>query len=424
MRFIPFVNMNGNNMDPDPNSCLKTQIVFPYLSGSTYPENLLCTNDNKILASHAGFFEVSRFNSVGVYDSSFVWNNGTVPNTIVTTSGNFGTGIKKVKNSDKLYVYGQISGYTENAASDLIRLNSNGSLDTSFGGFTFGIVTATGEIKQITDIYEYDDGKILVSGCFNRFNGNTVGDSLIRLNSDGSLDTSFSGITSGFTRTASNVAQVNAINLQSDGKIIAIGNFTKYNGTTLGGTGIARLNSDGSLDSSSEFVTGNTFNINTIAFTLGNKILVLNDDSLILNQGASPFSNPTYSGITLQNQIIKLSSSGYLDTTFNTNIGTKILFVTDMLLDTDNTILFTGGYSGSTTNFTNQIRRINTDGTLIHQNNLFQVSGSSAYISYAVIVDKFGSVYIGGWNLSYNSGQYVLNFYKLNNDLTINLCIE
>jgi uncharacterized delta-60 repeat protein len=155
-----------------------------------------------------------------------------------------------------------------------MRINSNGSLDTSFGGFTFGIVTSTGESKQITDIYEYDDGKILVAGRFNRFNGNTVGACLIRLNSDGSLDTSFSGITSGFTRTASDVAQVNAINLQSDGKIIAIGNFTKYNGTTLGGTSISRLNSDGSLDTTSVFVTGNTFNITSNPFQLGTKILV------------------------------------------------------------------------------------------------------------------------------------------------------
>ena len=81
-------------------------------------------------------------------------------------------------------------------------------------------------------------GKVLIAGAFARING--IGRSrLARLNIDGSVDQSFD-IGSGFDGT------INDIAVQSDGKIIVGGIFQNYNGSVR--QRIARINTNGSLD--------------------------------------------------------------------------------------------------------------------------------------------------------------------------------
>ena len=88
------------------------------------------------------------------------------------------------------------------------------------------------------------DGKILVGGDFVSYSGVTGRDNLIRLNSDGTLDTSFcANATDGSKFTG----WVSVIEVQSDGKILVGGNFTNYAGVT-GRNRLVRLNSDGTVD--------------------------------------------------------------------------------------------------------------------------------------------------------------------------------
>ncbi len=68
------------------------------------------------------------------------------------------------------------------------------------------------------------DGKILFGGSFTAYNGTTA-NRLIRLNPNGSVDTTFNTGT-GFNST------IYTTSIQSDGKIIVGGQFTSYNGTT------------------------------------------------------------------------------------------------------------------------------------------------------------------------------------------------
>jgi uncharacterized delta-60 repeat protein len=108
----------------------------------------------------------------------------------------------------------------------LARLQSDGSLDTSFNAQTVG------GWGGVVCLALQPDGKILVGG-----------DSLVRVNPDGSLDPSFKV----------NVGRpgIRALTLQPDGKVLIGGWFTSVNGVAL--TALARLNSDGSLDT--EFVS-------------------------------------------------------------------------------------------------------------------------------------------------------------------------
>jgi uncharacterized delta-60 repeat protein len=83
------------------------------------------------------------------------------------------------------------------------------------------------------------DGKVLIGGSFGTYNGTSRG-FVARLNSDGSLDTGFLATGAGANDIVTSVA------VQSDGKVLIGGSFGTYNGTSRGF--VARLNSDGSLD--------------------------------------------------------------------------------------------------------------------------------------------------------------------------------
>ena len=102
---------------------------------------------------------------------------------------------------------------------------------------SFNIGTGFNGIVYTIDIQS--DGKILVGGNSTLYNG-TTSNSIIRLNSNGSIDTSFN-IGTGFFNGG-----VYTIYIQLDGKILVGGYFTTYNGTTS--NRIIRLNSNGSIE--------------------------------------------------------------------------------------------------------------------------------------------------------------------------------
>ena len=78
------------------------------------------------------------------------------------------------------------------------------------------------------------DGKILIGGSFNFFN-NLVQNSLVRLNSNGTLDSTFDpgqGVGWEFGETYTNeTARVSCLVLQTDGRVVAGGLFSSYDGT-------------------------------------------------------------------------------------------------------------------------------------------------------------------------------------------------
>ena len=93
----------------------------------------------------------------------------------------------------------------------IYRLNSDGSLDPSFNG---GVVVTDGDVLAVA---LQPDGRIVAGGRFRNVNG-TVRGGLARLNSDGSVDASFLGSTSGAD------GRIAAIALQADGKLVVGGN--------------------------------------------------------------------------------------------------------------------------------------------------------------------------------------------------------
>ena len=116
------------------------------------------------------------------------------------------------------------------------RLNPNGSLDTSFSPVVNG---------EIDTIALQPDNRSIVSGAFNQING-TNKSFMARLNTDGSLDPSLDAgldwLSPGWGRPS-----IQQMVVQQDGKILVAGRITVVHGVAT--PGLARLNSDGSLDS-------------------------------------------------------------------------------------------------------------------------------------------------------------------------------
>lgn len=141
----------------------------------------------------------------------------------------------------RVLICGNFTSFNGRPKAYVARLNSNGSVDESF--------TAQPGY-WVRNMSVQADGKIVIGGYFTTVGG-VSRNLIARLNTDGSLDTSFnpgSGATDiiagGVDGNKTPFVMWTAV--LPDGKILITGNFLKFNGESS--TGLARLNSDGSRD--------------------------------------------------------------------------------------------------------------------------------------------------------------------------------
>jgi uncharacterized delta-60 repeat protein len=192
---------------------------------------------------------ILRLNSNGSRDASFNPGLGVV-NNIVYAAAQQADG--------KTILVGSFTKYNTTNTNRVVRILPDGTLDSSFS-------IGTGPNGLVGEVKVQADGKIIVAGSFDTFNGISC-NKIVRLNSDGTIDSTFN-IGTGFNDN------VTALAIQADGKILAGGVFTMYKGVTA--NRIIRLNNDGSLDSS--FIAGSGFSdngINVIKVTSGRNIMI------------------------------------------------------------------------------------------------------------------------------------------------------
>lgn len=175
------------------------------------------TNHNRIVRLHAD----------GSIDSSFAVGNGA-SGTIRTVA---------IQSDGKIVVGGDFWTFDNLDHHYLARLNPDGSVDGSFDAnrANLGFVIPSGSVRALAI---QSDGKVLFGGAFYEA-GNVMRQHIVRLNADGSLDSTFNPGTDpdGYPY---------AISLQADGKILVGGRFTTFNDMPVGR--IIRLLSDGSID--------------------------------------------------------------------------------------------------------------------------------------------------------------------------------
>ena len=155
-------------------------------------------------------------------------------------------------------IAGAFSAYNGTSRNGIAMVNTAGLLDTNFDPGE-GISIPTGDF--ISSMVLQPNGQIVVGGSFTSYNGNPVGN-IARVNPNGSLDTAF--------QTASGLGAnglVRSVVINSDGTILIGGDFTSYNNVTR--NHVARLNPDGSLDTTFDPGTGLNGPVYSIASSPG-----------------------------------------------------------------------------------------------------------------------------------------------------------
>src|SRR6185437_11599402 len=339
-------------------------------SSANFPD-IKVQSDGKIVAVAASptagaTWAVSRTNADGTPDTSF-GNGGTVTTTFANSTGGYANGIA-FQPDGKIIVVGTVNLTTSNySAWGIARYNTDGTLDTTFGsgglvtlpfnmeagwaydaavlsngdilvggmrqdpaGFAVARLTSTGHLDTTFGSGGYaginpdpthswynttgqamivqPDGKILMTGIAN-YNSLPV----VRFNANGTPDTTFGdgGVellpTSAFGSYAS--IQGDALALQSDGKIVAVGYANRTN-SNYDDFVVARLNPNGSPDTSFH---GN--GLTTLSFASGDnqaRDVVVQSDGKILVGGRILVPN---TGYVLA--LARYNPDGTLDTTFN-----------------------------------------------------------------------------------------------------------
>jgi uncharacterized delta-60 repeat protein len=195
---------------------------------------------NLALANGGGDFEVVRYTSGGVLDSTF----GTGGEVATDFGGNNDIAQAVAIQPDGKIV---VAGITTNSGvSDfaVARYNSNGTLDTSFDSDGKLTTDFSGNNDDARAVAIQPDGGIVVAGVSSNVFG--VGDfALARYNQNGSLDTTFDTDGRVTTDIANRNDAANAVAIQSDGEIVAAGSTDNGNNYDFA---LVRYNPDGSLD--------------------------------------------------------------------------------------------------------------------------------------------------------------------------------
>jgi uncharacterized delta-60 repeat protein len=269
--------------------------------------------------------------------------------------------------------YGPID-WTYNGFSHLIRLNTDQSLDNSFNP------TGTGPDGDVNSIVLQPNGKILIGGWFSTYDG-IDHFSMARLNSDGSLDDTFT------LDTSLQASFINAIIYQENGKILVGGLF---HGNS---TGLVRLNAGGAVDQSFIVSKGHYSEVKSICVQPDGKILIggsfnsLND--------------------VKRNKIARLNTDGSLDETFDPGkfVDSNMLSIA---LQPDGKILVGGVFTYNKAG----LMRLNSDGTL--DENFKKGDEYDGYIK-SILLLRDGKILIGGSFDSYHETERKF-FTRLNPD--------
>jgi uncharacterized delta-60 repeat protein len=354
---------------------------------------------------------------------------------VVTT--NFGT-VPTNSYAQAVQVDGKIvvAGYSYQGGTGqdfaVVRYNPDGSLDSSFG--TGGQVTVDFGAGYSTDDQAYAvavqaDGKVVVAGrTYNYQTGTRWDFSAARLNADGSLDTSFDADGKATVDLGSSEDYAHAVAVQADGKVVLAGQTINYQAGTGWDFGVARLNADGTLDTSFDADGKATVDLGSGSYyrdDWANTVAVQADGKVVLAGQAY-----NYNGTGWDFAAARLNADGTLDSTFDADGKQTIDFAAYYGSDIANAVAVQadgkvvlagtsyGYYSGTSEDFA--AARLNADGSL---DTTFGTGGRTtivfgSYTDYAnaVAVQADGKVVLAGQAYNYNGTGWDFAAARLNAD--------
>lgn len=325
-------NVDGSN---DTTFGVSTSNIYslyspPFDANTThYPAKMAIQADDRIIISGLGqsssgnSYWAVRLMPNGVIDSSF--NGNGYMNMSFGTMQDRGKCVA-IQNNGKIILAGKSGSLGQNFA--MARINSNGTLDTTFGIGGKAQTTFINTLSDVNTVAIQPDDRIILGGwVYNSPYGRDF--ALTRYNSNGSIDTSF-GTNGKIITTVNNFYndQITKLIVQNDGKIIAGGYVENLQKFVL-----IRYTSIGALDTD--------FGINGIAisdeFSGNNCDIAQQVDGKIILVGG--FDGEVFT-------FLRYLNNGQLDTTFSSNgflAGVGLFgYASNVLIQPDNKIVIFG----------------------------------------------------------------------------------
>lgn len=277
----------------------------------------------------------------------------------------------------------------------ICRINSDGSHDPGFNNVDVK--------KYVYKVVLQPDNKILVASV-GAYDPNTPANALTRLNNDGSIDTSFAVVPLDFITACLDIA------LQPDGKIIFVGQKLNQE-TDVYIRKLARVNGDGIFDSS--FIQPDLDNLSKIELQVNGKII---------GTGVYKYNNENVNGL------VRINQDGSLDDTFDCGTGTYFPYgISSILFQSHDKMIITGRFIAYDGVGRNRIARITTSGAMsvetfvtkannviaYRDNNALQVNSSDKEIKSVMVYDLLGRLVAENRNVKGAS-------VSLNNSVAVN----
>ncbi len=301
------------------------------------------------------------FNADGTQDESFEANfrsKGRVRAIAVQKDGKILIG----------GLFNRVNGFT---SRPLRRLNTNGTIDDDFSAdFLFA--------TRISVIAIQPDGKILVGGS-SLSTGSGPGKTMLRLNSDGTLDSTFTPVESGSAKT---------ITVQSDGKILMSYQTGTQNGQETGG--LRRYNADGALDPTFQAALNRPYDTIVV---LGNGQIIAGGE-FSFGYVSPPAPTEFHRGV------VRLNADGSHDRTFLSGLVAEIgrfSSVKKILIQDDGKLLVGGSlYTGALTTPV-AVVRLNSNGTVdgAYQQNAINSGYQTPRVEDMSLLEN-GNLIVGG----------------------------
>lgn len=295
---------------------------------------------------------VARLNPDGSHDDSF-GTGGFVRVDIDNTGEN--ANAVALQSDGKIVVAGMTYNFSVDQRTDfaLVRLNSDGSLDSTFGN-NGKVRTDFGNVEEAFGLVVQADQKLVVVGYTGDFNVSSL--ALARYNKNGSLDSTFG--TGGKVVTDFNRHPVAyAVALQPDGKIVAAGR--NYDPDTLKACfALIRYNPDGSIDST--FGSGGRVATSVFETDIAEAVAIQWDGKIVI--AGSLFQSPR----TLA-ALLRYNPDGSLDPSFvvvGDDFNGTGGFATSVVVQPDNKIIAAGGYGSAFNESGWALARYNPNGSV------------------------------------------------------------
>lgn len=249
--------------------------------------------------------------------------DGTLDTTLVSGTGfNFAAGNGAVLPSGVIIVAGAFTTYNGTGANRIVGLNPDGSINV---GFAYG----TGFNSTVGGLtYDATTNTILASSRFaSSYNGSAFRSgvcSIVRINLNGTYNSTVALETDATTKQFNDT--VRHMWVDEDGNILCSGDFTVYDGVTVGR--FAKISGSGVLDTAFEAALGSGFSAATTFSTVdndGNIIICLSSHTATLDSNAT-------------NGLVLMSGAGVVDTDFDAvfDAGTTVV-------DVEPSALYVGG---------------------------------------------------------------------------------